>query len=144
MYGAWLVVREDKGDILVVAFRIFAGSVSIEIAEARAILEGLHPAADRNFFPFYIESDALNVINLSKSVSFSFGEVDNLIFDIRSLLGRFSGQVSFLLVPRLCNGVAHEITKRAVHFDLFVIWDINIPLWLLVLAYVDVNSASFP
>ncbi|KAL5762114.1 hypothetical protein ACOSP7_018378 [Xanthoceras sorbifolium] len=90
-------IRDDKGAILAADSRIFAGSVSSNIAKARAILEGLHLATNMIFFPLYIELDALNVINLCNEVNVSLGEVDKLIFDIKTLLSRFSGQVLFLL-----------------------------------------------
>ncbi|KAL5784703.1 hypothetical protein ACOSQ2_007095 [Xanthoceras sorbifolium] len=61
--GLGAVVRDCHGIFMAGLSRKLSGLVSIEIAEAAAILNGLHLAIEFGFTRLLVESDALTVIN---------------------------------------------------------------------------------
>ncbi|KAK1586800.1 hypothetical protein Q3G72_006262 [Acer saccharum] len=78
-YGAGLIIRDDRGLIIVADALSFNGNVPVDIAEAKAVLEGLLMAVDLGLFPLCIESDAQGVVGLCTEVNISNGDIDNII-----------------------------------------------------------------
>ena len=56
-------IFQSKCGCRVSAALVFEGIVSVEIAEARAVLEGLLGAVDNGWFPVLIESDVFDIVN---------------------------------------------------------------------------------
>ncbi|KAL5748230.1 hypothetical protein ACOSQ2_025527 [Xanthoceras sorbifolium] len=138
-FGVGAVIRDDFGVLVAVHGLYFSGQVLVEVAEARAVLEGLKLAAGLAVFPLVVESDALSVVNLCASLSLSRGDVDNLIFDVQALLSSLR-VVSIGFVPRACNVIAHSIARRALFSCSPCFWINSFPSWLSKLAMDDVSS----
>ncbi|KAL5758198.1 hypothetical protein ACOSP7_020809 [Xanthoceras sorbifolium] len=128
LVGLGAVVRDSNGDFIAGLSRKLVGSVSIEIAEASAILNGLHLAIKSSFSCIQVESDALNVINYLIRHYPPKSEVGIIIIDILSLCDRAC--VSFSFVPRSANSVAHSLVMN--NFSIFdiSIWLEEAPPWL--------------
>ncbi|KAL5802001.1 hypothetical protein ACOSQ3_033633 [Xanthoceras sorbifolium] len=75
--------------------RKFVGTVSIEVAEATALLNGLHLAIESGFSRLLVESDALNIINYLSLPDPPLSEVGLIISDI--LICLLESMLSFLL-----------------------------------------------
>ena len=56
-------IFQSKCGCRVSATLVFEGIVSVEIAEARAVLEGLLGAVDNGWFPVLIESNVFGIVN---------------------------------------------------------------------------------
>ncbi|KAL5852519.1 hypothetical protein ACOSQ3_007637 [Xanthoceras sorbifolium] len=65
-YGLGLIFRDDSGFPVIAKLQFCSGSISVEVAEARAVLEGVSFALELAFFPFFIESDSLSVVQFYK------------------------------------------------------------------------------
>ncbi|KAI9177317.1 hypothetical protein LWI28_013616 [Acer negundo] len=144
-----IVARNDLGNLLWAAAKIFRGCVNVEVAEALAILEGLQLTNSDSRCPVLVEFDALNVLNLCKGLSISRNEVDNVVQDIKDILdNRDNFEVQF--APRYYNKAAHEVAKWALSgyryvdsFDVhnYVFWSSFFPSWLCTLIKDDVVFA---
>ncbi|KAL5806382.1 hypothetical protein ACOSQ4_029115 [Xanthoceras sorbifolium] len=115
------VVRDSNGDFMAGLSHKLVGSVSVEIAEASAILNSLHLAIESGFSLIQIESDALNVINYLIRRCPPKSEVGFIIIDILSLCDRAC--VSFSFMPRSANSVAQSLARNS-----FSIFDVS--TWL--------------
>ncbi|KAK3218314.1 hypothetical protein Dsin_012284 [Dipteronia sinensis] len=142
-YGVGIVFRDDHGVVVEAAALSFIGTVSVEVAKAKAkaILEVLLFAEDMGLFPLMVESDALGVIKLCKEEFVSVGEIDNIISDIVSLK-RNCNIVSFGYIPRMCNRVAHSVAKYAVNYNCLVVRFAEYPDCLTLLAKGDLYVCS--
>ncbi|KAK1592036.1 hypothetical protein Q3G72_018129 [Acer saccharum] len=116
-FSAGIIIRDSTGRIKRAAAMVFNGKVSVEIAEAKAIHEGLLLAMRSGLHPLIIEFDSLNVVLLNR--------------DKRS---------SIVHTPRSCNTIAHEIARRAIGLENSVLMVDLFPPWLQKLAVSDVNS----
>ncbi|KAL5859559.1 hypothetical protein ACOSQ4_000855 [Xanthoceras sorbifolium] len=61
-YGVGLIIRDDSGFPVLVKSQLCSGSISVEVAEARAILEGVSLAVELAFFPLFIEVAAFSFV----------------------------------------------------------------------------------
>ncbi|KAL5760363.1 hypothetical protein ACOSQ2_019201 [Xanthoceras sorbifolium] len=77
------VIRNSRWEIVAAAAECFDGLVEVEVAEAKAVLLGLHLATEDDFSEVEVESDALNIIKLISSEISSKCEVESLIHDIK-------------------------------------------------------------
>ncbi|KAL5840994.1 hypothetical protein ACOSQ4_013602 [Xanthoceras sorbifolium] len=118
---------------------VFLGSVLVEIAEVRVILEGLRLAAELNVFPSVVESDALSVVNLYVGVFVTRSDVDNLIFNIQVLLNSLR-VISIGFVSRACNVVAHSVARRTLSSCSLFFWVNSFPSWMITLALDNVTD----
>ncbi|TXG57539.1 hypothetical protein EZV62_015368 [Acer yangbiense] len=84
-FGAGIVIRDNIGRILKAAALFFDGRVSADIAEAKAIYEGLLLAKKSGLHHLSIESDSLNVVRLCKGEITTRSDVFNVISDIQIL-----------------------------------------------------------
>ncbi|KAK0599430.1 hypothetical protein LWI29_005192 [Acer saccharum] len=140
-YGAGMVIRDDRGIVVVAAALSFFGKVSMDITEAKAILEGLLLTNNLGLFPMSVKSDALEVVGLCNRKSSSYGDIDNIICDILSLKFKCI-DTSIVHVPRECNSVAHFIAHFAVLNGCSNVWSNVFPDWLSVLAKADLSSCN--
>ncbi|KAI9174594.1 hypothetical protein LWI28_019779 [Acer negundo] len=108
-----IVTRNDSGNLLWAATKIFRGCVNVEVAEALAILEGLQLTDSDSRCLVLVESDALNVVNLCRGLFISRNEVDNVVQDIKDFLDNH-GNFKVQFTPRNCNKAAHEVAKWAL------------------------------
>ncbi|KAL5741835.1 hypothetical protein ACOSP7_028567 [Xanthoceras sorbifolium] len=61
-YGVGLIFKDDSGFPVLVKSQLCSGSISVEVAEARAVLEGVSLAVELAFFPLFVEYDSLSVV----------------------------------------------------------------------------------
>ncbi|KAK3221342.1 hypothetical protein Dsin_008367 [Dipteronia sinensis] len=86
------------------------------VAEAVAILNGLHFARDSGFGPVVVESDALGVVSHVNTSTPICADVGLLIRDIKVFLNDCCC-LSVSHVPRTGNIVAHGLAKSALTLD---------------------------
>ncbi|KAL5807952.1 hypothetical protein ACOSQ3_028643 [Xanthoceras sorbifolium] len=142
-FGLGLVVCDSHGCLCFAASVICSCHVSVEVAKAMAISEGIKLAVSRDLIPLSIESDSLNVVQLCNNSFASKLKVGSLVEEIRMICSVFYfDSVSF--VPRLCNKVAHCLTKYALFLNCSVCWDVFFPNWLLKLAVGDLPVVLSP
>ncbi|KAK3197874.1 hypothetical protein Dsin_021289 [Dipteronia sinensis] len=132
-FGAGIVIRDSMGRILKAATLIFNGRVSVDIAEAKAIYEGLFLAEESGLHPLVVESDSINVVRLCRGEIDSRGDVFNVINDIQILLAR-DNRTSISYISRICNRVAHEVARKAINLEKSVYMIAPFPSWLQKLA----------
>ncbi|KAL5778263.1 hypothetical protein ACOSP7_011189 [Xanthoceras sorbifolium] len=134
LVGLGVVVRNSNGDFMAGLSRKLVGSVSIEIAEAFAILNGLHLTIESGFSRIQVESDALNVINYLIRRCPPKSKVGLIIIDILSLYDRAC--VSFSFVPRSANFVAYSLARNSFSMFLFG-WRMPLFGWIRVFCLIS-------
>ncbi|KAL5832280.1 hypothetical protein ACOSQ4_017634 [Xanthoceras sorbifolium] len=128
LVGLGAVIRDSNGLFMAGLSRKRFRSVSIEVAEASAILNGLHLAIDSGFTHLLVESDALNVINFLIEKKPPNYEVGLVIVDILAICN--SVMVFFSFVPRCDNSVAHKLARNSFFIDDVSIWLEDTTPWL--------------
>ncbi|KAL5819558.1 hypothetical protein ACOSQ3_023495 [Xanthoceras sorbifolium] len=96
LVGLGAMIRDHEGQLMAGLSRKLVVLVSIEVAEASTILNGIHLAIEFNFNHLVVESNALNVINYIKSRSPPLSEVGLVIADIFALCFRVNVAFSFV------------------------------------------------
>ncbi|KAL5771507.1 hypothetical protein ACOSP7_015661 [Xanthoceras sorbifolium] len=109
----WSGIRDSCGLLIKVAAKCFQGAVSMEIAEAVAVLEGIHLALSSDFSPIVVATDALSVVHLCNAFSVSRCEVANVVVDVQLLLSQNS-LFSIVFSPRNSNIAAHDVARWAL------------------------------
>ncbi|KAK2652516.1 hypothetical protein Ddye_012372 [Dipteronia dyeriana] len=104
---------DEKGTLVLVVALSWFGRVSVEVTEAKAILEGLLFEKDLGLFPLCVESDALGIVGLYNRTCTSLSDVNNVIVDILALNLKCT-YISFIHIPRFYNKVAHAIARYSV------------------------------
>ncbi|KAK1584355.1 hypothetical protein Q3G72_032252 [Acer saccharum] len=138
-FEAGIVIRDHTGRILKVAALVFEGRVSVDIAEAKAIYEGLMLAKQSGLLPLSIESDSLTVVKLCNGEISTRSDVFNVISDIQIVVNR-EERILISHIPRICNRVAHEVARRAIGLDISVFFEDPFPPWLQMVALSNVTT----
>ncbi|KAK3228205.1 hypothetical protein Dsin_008067 [Dipteronia sinensis] len=136
-FGAGIIIIDNTGRILKAAALIFNGRVSVDIAKAKAIYEGLLLAEKSCLHPLVVESDSINIVRLCRGEIDSRRDVFNVINDIQILLAR-DNRTSISYISLICNRVAHEVARRAITLENSVYMIAHFPSWLQKLALSDV------
>ncbi|KAL5777268.1 hypothetical protein ACOSP7_010194 [Xanthoceras sorbifolium] len=118
--------------------RKLSSSVSIKVAEAAAILNGLHLAIESRFTRLLVESDALNVINCLSLNHPPRSEFGLIVADIWSLCSHVD--VVFSYVPSGANWVAHLLARHSFTIDNVSIWLEDALDWLNQSLLADIRS----
>ncbi|KAK4847768.1 hypothetical protein QYF36_005675 [Acer negundo] len=137
--GAGIVIRDNTRRIMKVVALVFEGRVSVDIAEAKAIYEGLVLAKKSGLLPLSIESDSLNVVKLCNGEITTRSDVFNVISEIQIIVNR-EERILISHIPRICNRVAHEVARREISLENSVFLEDPFPPWLQMVAISDVNS----
>ncbi|KAL5784983.1 hypothetical protein ACOSQ2_007375 [Xanthoceras sorbifolium] len=141
--GLGVAMRNATGIVVFAAAVPLKFCTDVEVAEARAILAGIQLAAERGLLPLLVETDSLNISRLCNGDLLSKSDVENIIFDIQSLMSSLNiASISF--ISMLGNGVAHGIAKRAFDLDVPCLWTCSFPVWLSKLFQVNIASFSSP
>ncbi|KAL5797886.1 hypothetical protein ACOSQ2_002706 [Xanthoceras sorbifolium] len=120
------VIRDCNGLSVDVVAKCFEGLVDVEVAEVKAILEGLQLAIEDDLCELIMEFDAFKVIKLCTGEIVSRSEVVNVIHDIHLLVDKH-GFSSFFFVPHKCNKVAHGATRWVVSSGFSALWILSFP-----------------
>ncbi|KAL5783050.1 hypothetical protein ACOSP7_008079 [Xanthoceras sorbifolium] len=112
-FGLGMIVRNSRGKPCLAAAISSYGVMDVEIAEAKALVEGIKLVSAFGLHLLVIESDASNVVSLCNNFLFSRGEIGSVVQDINWLCyGYDLGPISF--IPCCCNNVAHSFVKIAL------------------------------
>ncbi|KAL2920760.1 hypothetical protein RDABS01_012251, partial [Bienertia sinuspersici] len=101
-----VVVRDDRGAIVLKVTRLFEGGMEAEVAEALAARVGLEVARRFSLNKVWLESDSLNVVKKVNTKAMGFSPLFLVINDIVELSNSFH-TFSFSHVRRAGNTVAH-------------------------------------
>ncbi|KAL5854188.1 hypothetical protein ACOSQ4_003990 [Xanthoceras sorbifolium] len=85
LVGLGAAIRDQHGLFMAGLLCKLVGSVSIEVAETAAILNGILLAIESGFTRLLVEYDALNVVSYIKQSFSPLSKVDLVISDIISL-----------------------------------------------------------
>ncbi|KAF4361149.1 hypothetical protein F8388_007604 [Cannabis sativa] len=120
-------IIRDHTDKVVHSFTSFMShSVSLMIAELRAIKDGFLWARRLNMNHFTLCLDYLNDVNKVNLISSFGGDLEFLINDIRKAMITTKCRGVFF-VPRTCIRVAHCLAKQALVVKAFYFWDGGYP-----------------
>ncbi|KAH7526808.1 hypothetical protein JRO89_XSUnG0053100 [Xanthoceras sorbifolium] len=124
--GLGMVVRNATGLAVFAAAVPLKFCTDVEVAYARAILAGIQLTVQRGLLPLLVETDSLNVSRLCNGDILSRSDVENIIFDIQSLMSSLNiASISF--ISRLGNDVAHGIAKKTFDLDVPCLWICSFP-----------------
>ncbi|KAL5741844.1 hypothetical protein ACOSP7_028576 [Xanthoceras sorbifolium] len=140
--GVGLVVRNFYGFILLAVGLLFRNIFDAEIAEAKAILEGIELASSKSFTPLCVESDAKNVVSFCCADPLVRSEIGAIIQNVRVCLDFFN-VVSLSFISRSCNSATHSLAKWVLGFNSSSVWERGFPRWLLKFAETDVAASGF-
>ncbi|KAL5746292.1 hypothetical protein ACOSP7_027438 [Xanthoceras sorbifolium] len=99
--------------------------MAVEVAEAAAILHGVHLAIQSGYSYIVVESNSLNVISYLRLRSPPISEVGLIILDILSLCS--SIEVVFQFAPRGANSVVHCLAQFSFNVVDVVVWREVVP-----------------
>ncbi|KAK0579421.1 hypothetical protein LWI29_026174 [Acer saccharum] len=111
--GLGIVVRDVFGTVKLACARKLEAMFSPLVAEALAVLDGIHLAVDAGLVPFQIDTDSLIVVNLVNKGDSSSADVGHIIADIVRFL-RSLESCSIAFTPRKRNAVAHSLARTAL------------------------------
>ena len=100
--------------------------------EAEAVLFGIQVACQAKCDPIIIESDSLEVVELSLQRKSSMAEICWAVEQIQACLKNQS-RASIQFVLRNCNVVAHSLAKVALGFESHVVWLKDFPIQIMLL-----------
>ncbi|KAK2651634.1 hypothetical protein Ddye_011490 [Dipteronia dyeriana] len=107
------VIRDAKGQVVLVVSKCLRGHFSVEVCEALALREGLCLAKQHCLSVGWAEVDTANVaagVNSSKPCK----SVACFVFDDISSLCKDVGVFSCMAISRVGNGLAHNLTSLAI------------------------------
>ncbi|MBA0678197.1 hypothetical protein Goari_019557, partial [Gossypium aridum] len=96
------------------------------ITEAQVCLQAVIFAEDLRFRKVSVKSDALRVVNKSKSEELDRSTIGNTIKEIKCKIQRFR-YLAFKHIPRTANGVAYSLVVWGQQFDSPRFWVEEIP-----------------
>ncbi|GJN03163.1 hypothetical protein PR202_ga20573 [Eleusine coracana subsp. coracana] len=82
--AAGVVIRDERGSVLLTAWRPIRRCTSVEEAEAKACLEGVRLTAELVRQPAYVESDCSTIIQSLRSASSARSSWEDTVQDIRA------------------------------------------------------------
>ncbi|KAL5799358.1 hypothetical protein ACOSQ3_032410 [Xanthoceras sorbifolium] len=107
------IICNDQGLIMAVSSQKVAAGVSVDNAEALAILSRIQLAVDVGISPILVESDSKVVVDLIIGIGASRTSLGLIVERIR-ILSRSSQIISFTYVPRAANATAHTLSMMAI------------------------------
>ncbi|KAL5826604.1 hypothetical protein ACOSQ3_018443 [Xanthoceras sorbifolium] len=84
--------------------------VAVEVAEAMAMLYGVHFAAEMGIGPFGIESDSSSLVFMINSRVIPRSDVGLVLSDIIQLIDS-SSVIHGVFIPRNCNAVVYGLAR---------------------------------
>lgn len=130
--GLGVVIRDSSGKILAAAVQSTGFRGDVACMEAEAVLFGIQVACQAKCDPIIIESDSLEVVELSLQRKSSMAEICWAVEEIQACLKNQS-KASIQFVPRNFNVVAHSLAKVALDFKSPVVWLEEFPVQVMLL-----------
>ncbi|CAO2821249.1 unnamed protein product [Amaranthus hypochondriacus] len=136
--GLGIVIRDDRGKIIVTGTRRVIVNWSVETSEAAVALYGLKVAKRMGLDNIHLEGDALNVIVALKKKNRGLAPV-HLIFDsCLDVLSSFDF-TTFSFVRRVGNTVAHMVARWDTDLNIEKVCMPPFPECLLTLEELDLS-----
>lgn len=107
-----VVIRDHMGEFYAGLSKGGCKALSAENAELEAAREAVTFALEAGFRKIILERDNITVINAIRISEFGFASVSAVVADIIKM-GLSCNKVSFYLVTRYSNFVAHHLAKYA-------------------------------
>ncbi|KAH9696701.1 rnase h domain-containing protein [Citrus sinensis] len=130
--GLGVVIRDTSGKILAAAIQITGFRGDVACMEAEAVLFGIQVACQAKCDPIIIESDSLEVVELSLQRKSSMAEICWAVKEIQAW-PKNQSKASIQFVPRNYNVVAHSLAKVALDFESPVVWLEDFPIQIMML-----------
>jgi len=118
MQGSWGFVRDHEGDGVLAGAGHLGSIPDAMTAEAAACAQALQAAADYGISHVQVEVDSIALQQALQSSSMDLATCGMLLSDTRSLLCEHFVCSKILSIPRACNGLAHNLAKLAMSWDL--------------------------
>ncbi|GJN39785.1 hypothetical protein PR202_gb28926 [Eleusine coracana subsp. coracana] len=116
--SARIIVRDDKGLVLLSAWRLLRGCASVEEAEGEACLEGVHQTAEWVRRLARVESDCVALLGALQAKAPNRSSWAGILQDICAA-ARLLPECKFESIKREANQAAHllaQLVKRRVEF----------------------------
>lgn len=141
--GIGVVVRDEKGKMVIAKSSLKMGGLDPLSAEAYAMLVGLRSAIDFGLNNLWVESDSQLLVKAINEGGLDFAPQGSLLNDIRLSLERLMIR-GVIFAPRSKNKVAHNLVAYALNSNMDNFWEANSPLWLFSLLESDTSDCSLP
>lgn len=139
--GFEVVVRDDKGCLVVALGKMVVGCLDPTVAEARALLMAIKLCKDLGLRNTHFEGDAQGVINAINSLGTNWSNKGLLADDIkRELDGLSLWKVMF--IRKEGNRVAHVLSKEATTSFLDKDWLFELPDCIRELVLMELNACT--
>ncbi|KAK3229615.1 hypothetical protein Dsin_001496 [Dipteronia sinensis] len=120
-----MLIRNSYAQVLVSSVQGISACLSPQVAEASAILRGMHVAVEADLLPAVLKSDAKWVVEAINDNRPSYADIGIIIKDIVDVMSEYAISVSF--ISRKANMVAHALAKLAFVDDSSFIWKEEFP-----------------
>ncbi|KAL6275838.1 hypothetical protein ACE6H2_019439 [Prunus campanulata] len=127
--GLGVVIRDNMGDLMMVAYKGLHGMFSPKATELYAAILGLQIARQLGHFSVILEMDAKEIIMNLQSFEESWSVEGVLVDEVKGLFNHFT-HISCQFAPRECNQVAHLLAKQVLLTQDFKVWLEDGPLWI--------------
>lgn len=115
--GLGILIKDSKGGFVAAAMKTSKFFDNITYAEAEAINLGFEVAKGAAIQSLVMESDCLEAINqISAKQNMNNAELSWIISEVQNHMQRLK-EVKVQFAPRCCNGIAHELAKKALNVN---------------------------
>ncbi|BFG21312.1 hypothetical protein CerSpe_075860 [Prunus speciosa] len=139
--GLGVVIRNDRGELIVAAAKLVGGMFMPNVTELFAIRFGLQLAMDLGLQHIQLESGAQAAIQMAFQRDADLGYEGVLVNEIQVLANSFHSCLGQFR-PRTCNRVAHSLAHFALSISDLIVWMEDGPEWLSSLLANDVMVVS--
>lgn len=126
MCGACVIIRNDKGEIVVARTIPLQDVTTPRHFEILVISCGIQLPLKLGFFQLELELDAQKVVQAILYGKENLAIDGHLLDRVKTMLQQFS-MVSCSYVCHECNQVAHELATFAAKHQVFCAWEENFP-----------------
>ena len=120
------VLRDCEGDVLMAVCESWKGGCEVHVGEAIAVRQGIKVAMEAGFFSFTVETDNTIVFEALKKKKNEASTFGLILKDIYVLIASCVN-ISFSLVRRTGNMVAHSLAKKSLSREELCVWLEEIP-----------------
>ncbi|XP_060974267.1 uncharacterized protein LOC133039395 [Cannabis sativa] len=139
--GISAVIRDSKGSLVVAATTFLPGCLSVLLAEAEAILQGIKLARRWSIPNVQVGSDSQTIIKALSTEATNPTDWGKLVHQIKLLKGSFHS-LNFLFFPRGCNKVANSLASWSRLTRKSDLWTELLPNCVAAMLLADVPSVA--
>jgi hypothetical protein len=141
--SAGVVIRDNKGMVLLAAWQMLKPCSSPEETEAEAYLLGIRLSAEWVRQPAIIETDCANIIRALRSKTEGRAAWEGILKEIRAAC-MLLPVVKFQYIRRTANKVAHTLAQHAMHTKEFGVKRLQTPRCISKLVGLEATSTRGP